>query len=119
MSDKPFLLCRGRTSWRAQELAHISNTAAIIMARMCMRIEEGCQLPTQVELARGNLFGQGATATAQTLGFRLLTVASHVYRNWAVLRLESLEQWLGDWVGKDMHGGQKGARLRVPALPCH
>ena len=56
----------GPDAWRAQELAHMSSTAASLLSRMYMRIEEGCQWPAQVELARAIYLGKGPTDCAAT-----------------------------------------------------
>eukprot|EP00969_Alexandrium_andersonii_P174326 7707622-Alexandrium_andersonii.AAC.1 len=40
--------------------------------------------------------------------FRLLSIASVVYRRWAAARLKDMHTWIASWLPESMHGGFPG-----------
>ena len=78
------------------------------LAEMLSMIEIGFPWPQQLLMARAVYFSKVEGTSMRPLEFRVLTIASHVYRRWAAARLHDLEGWIQTWTDEAMHGGLKG-----------
>eukprot|EP00969_Alexandrium_andersonii_P119308 5274647-Alexandrium_andersonii.AAC.1 len=112
MRDSP-LSAKGPDMWAMEDLKHITHEAAAYLAMMFQAIERGCGWPEQLLIGRALYLGKGQNDTGCPCNYRVLSILSHVYRKWAVLRLKALESWIAGWAEDGMFAGVKGKAADV------
>eukprot|EP00969_Alexandrium_andersonii_P226316 9994073-Alexandrium_andersonii.AAC.1 len=59
-------------------------------------------------VARALFLSKTAVPATSALEYRVLTIASHVYRRWASIRLRCLDIWFGQFADRALFGGVPG-----------
>ena len=98
----------GPDQWTDQALAQMSDLAAAWLCRLFHAVEAGDEWPQQVEVARSVFLAKCAVDSVSPFDYRVLTIASVVYRRWAAVRLAQLQPWVNSWATEDLYGGIKG-----------
>ena len=97
----------GPDGWQRDELAHMTLKAATWLTEMFHLIESGTPWPRQLLVARA-IFLAKELAPSTAMQYIILTIAAHVYRRWAAMRLEDAMPWAAQWLDDSMFGGSPG-----------
>eukprot|EP00969_Alexandrium_andersonii_P014855 649090-Alexandrium_andersonii.AAC.1 len=98
----------GLDGWHPRELALMSLGAAELLARLLNFVESGGQWPQQLLRAKVAFLAKSSEPSMDPREFRLLMVASVVYRRWGAIRLRHAQAWIKSWASPHLFAGVPG-----------
>ena len=78
------------------------------IAVMFNMIEEGAPWPRSAPHARSCFLQKDGTEVGQVTSYRILTIASPLYRCYAAMRLADMDSWVQSWALPEMFAGVSG-----------
>ena len=94
--------------WRPEEMALLSKGLCEYIAVMFEMIEDGARWPRSAPHARSCFLQKDGTEVGQVTSYRILTIASPLYRCYAAMRLEDMDEWVQSWALPEMFAGVPG-----------
>ena len=99
---------QGPDAWCVQDLAHMTLLSATRLIQFFDMLEEGADWPPDLVLARAIFLFKGEGDPLEAKNYRLLTITSHIYRKWAMIRLRHLSAWVQSWATDSLFAGVPG-----------
>ena len=94
--------------WSPKELSYLSLKTCGRVAAMLNLIEKRAPWPKSTEHARVVFLEKEGATPGRAMSYRPLTISAAIYRSWASLRLEDLNEWIKAWALPDMYAGVPG-----------
>ena len=94
--------------WNPKELCILSPKAYEAIAVMLNQIEEGGKWPGSTTHARVAYLQKEGSIIGEVMSYRPLTITPPLYRAWATMRLEDMEEWVRFWQLDEMYVGIPG-----------
>ena len=98
----------GMDGWSPKELSYFSTKVCGKVAILFNQVEKGAPWPKAVEHARIVFLEKDGAEVGKVMSYRPLTITSPLYRSWASLRLEDLEDWIKMWALPEIFAGVPG-----------
>merc|ERR1739843_74809 len=95
--------------WTKADLSWLSDTAFQWLTRCLQSIEDTQQLPASLTTARAVFLSKDTEDMGNPMAYRILKITSMLYRLWATIRVQHLEQWISTWADPAMFAGVAGA----------
>ena len=78
------------------------------IATMLSQIEEGAKWPQSTTHAKVVYLEKMGAVMEKVMSYRPLTITCPLYRCYATMRLEDLQEWICSWAAPEMHAGVPG-----------
>ena len=98
----------GMDGWSPLELSYFSTKVCGKVAILFNQVEKGAPWPKAVEHARIVFLEKDGAEVGKVMSYRPLTITSPLYRAWASLRLEDMEDWIKMWALPEIFAGVPG-----------
>lgn len=92
-------------SWEPEEFALMSRYACAWCARLHQAIEEGAAWPKGAQQAKAVFLEKEGAQPCEVMSYRVLLIMAVLCRQWAPVRLKSLEPWINKWAVPDVYTG--------------
>ena len=99
---------KGPDQWSPAEFGLLSYQAFVQLSKMLNAIEEEANWPGQVLHCTAAFLTKDEGDRFNPLAHRVLLIAPTLYRKWATLRLDDMDDWINTWSHPAMMVGVKG-----------
>ena len=94
--------------WSPKELSFLPIGACNKIAIMFNQIEKGAPWPRPTEHARVAFLEKEGAQVGKVMSYRPLAISASIYRSWASLRLEDMDEWIRTWALPETFAGVPG-----------